>query len=624
MLNDRLYELSQKPDPPFIGAGGGEGRFVREAEVFSLGAAVPDTGILRGFHAVLTEVERVDQHGFTASELDRARRDVLRSYEDAYAEREKSESGSYVEEYVQNFLAHEPTPGIAYEYDLVKRLLPGIGLREVNGAAKSWFNLKDRVLLVSAPDKPSVTVPSSRELLDLVDRVRESQVAAYEENLSDAPLVAAALAPAPIATETRDSALGLTTWTLANGVRVIAKPTDFKADEVLLNAFSPGGTSVEPDSLFLATRFASQLVTLGGVGDFSAIDLQKKLAGKTVRVSPYIGSYEEGFQGSASPKDLETLFQLIYLYATAPREDAGAFQAFQSNVRALLANRGASPQVAFQDTLTVTLTQHHPRTRPLSTTEIDSLDLDRSFRAYQDRFRDLSDFTFVVVGSFQLDSLKPLVRRYLGNLPATHRIEQWRDVGIAPPTGVVERTVRKGVEPKSQTQLVFTGPFADSRADRFVIDALADVLDIKLREALREELGGTYGVSVQASPTRIPNDRYSFAIGFGSAPDRADELVRAVFVQIDSLQQQGAGQKELDKIRETIIRSHETNLRQNGYWLGQIVSAEQNGDPLARRIDPTDLLPLLTRERLKAAAQRYLDRKNYVRVTLLPQSGPAS
>ena len=619
MLNQRLAELRQKPNPPFIGAGGGEGSLVRNSRVFSLGAAVSDTGIIRGFEAVLTEAERVERHGFTGPELDRARSDLARAYEQAHAERDKSESASYVEEYVEHFLSGSPSPGIEYEFELVKTLLPGITLAEVNQAARAWMSLPDRVLLVNAPEKPSVKVPSGAELLALFDRVRRSAVEPYQETVSDAPLVAARLEPKPVTATTTDSAIGVTRWTLANGVQVILKPTDFKADEVLLSGFSPGGNSLVPDSLYLAAVVAAQAVGLGGLADFSAIELQKKLSGKAVGVGPYVGTYQEGIRGQASPKDLEEMFQLVYLNFTAPRADRDAFEAFRANIRASLANRGASPAVAFRDTLSVTLSQHHPRTRPINAATIDSLDLDRALSVYRNRFADASDFTFVVVGSFTLDQIRPLVERYLANLPATRRNETWRDVGIHPPKGVVEREVRRGLEPKSQTELVFSGPFAWSRAERFVIRSLGDILDIKLREQLREELGGTYGVSVSPSPSRIPREEYTFTVSFGSAPDRVDQLVAAIFSQIDSLARFGPDEKDLAKVRETAIRSRETDLRENGYWLGQLAGYLQNGEDPKGIVSLDDLLPLLTRERIQAAAARYLDRSNYVRVTLLPE-----
>jgi zinc protease len=317
------------------------------------------------------------------------------------------------------------------------------------------------------------------------------------------------------------------------------------------------------------------------------------------------------------------MFQLAYLYLTAPRRDSSAFAAFKANAKAALANRGASPQAAFADTLQVTLAQHHPRARPISSALIDEVDLDKAMAFYKDRVADASDFTFVFVGTFDPDSLKPLVERYLGALPSTGRKESWRDVGIVPPKGVVERVVRRGIEPRSQTQIVFTGPFEYTPENRQSIRALADVMSIKLREQIREELGGTYGVGVGASPERIPRPEYSFTVSFGSAPERVDQLTRAVFAQIDSVKAVGASADDLTKVKEMQLRGWETNLKQNGFWLSQLSAYDQAGEDPRAILDYRATIGRLTAERIRDAARRYLNTGNYVRVTLLPEQGAA-
>ena len=621
MLNDRLYELTQKPDAPFLRGASGQGRFVRTKEVYTLGAAVKEGGVERGLEALLTEAERVDEHGFTAGELERARKDLVRAYEQQYAERAKSNSSAFAGEYVANFLTGDPFPGIAAEYEMVRSLVPGITLAEVNRLAREWITEGNRAILVSAPEKEGVAVPTATRLLAVFDRVRDAKITAYADTVSDAPLLAAAPAPGRVVSEKSDSALGTREWTLANGVRVIVKPTDFRDDEVLLGAHSPGGTSLAPDRSAFSAALATQVVTLGGVSRFSAIELQKKLAGTAVRVSPYITDESEGFSGSASPRDVETMLQLVHLYFTAPRADSTAFAAFVANARASLANRGRSPQAAFQDTLQVTLAQHHPRERPLTAARLDELDMQAALAFYRDRFADASDFTFVVVGNVTPDSLRPLVERYLGSLPSTRRKESWKDLGIRPPDGVVAREVRAGIEPKAQTQIVFTGPFEYTAANRFALRARGDVLNIKLREQLREELGGTYGVSVSAVSSHAPRQEYAVSIAFGSAPERAEQLTRAVFAQIDSLQAKGATPDDVAKVKETQLRARETSLKQNGFWLGQLAAYDQNGEDPRGILEYGKLVASLTPATIKAAANRYLNEKSYVQVRLYPEQG---
>lgn len=614
ILNERLHELTRKANPPFIGAGAGRGDLVRTAEAFSFGAAVADSGVRLGLEAVLTELERAGRHGFTAAELDRARRELLRSLEQAYAEREKTESGSFTGQYVQHFLIGEAIPGIAFDYARAQAVLPSVSLTDLNALAKQWL-AGAPVILVNTPEKNRAAVPSPETLLGLFAGVKRAEIAAYVETVSEAALVPGTLAAAVITSGRRDSTAGTWEWNFANGVRVILKPTDFKADELLLQAWSPGGFSLAPDSLLTSARFASQLISVSGVAAFSAVELQKKLAGRAVSLSPFIGSYEQGMVGQASPKDVETLLQLVYLYVTAPRLDSAAIGAWLGNFRAALANRSASPQAAFQDTLTVTLMQHHPWSRPLSSASVDEVRPAAAFDFYRQRFS--GGFTVLLVGSFDLDAVRPLVQRYLGNLPGPRAADRPADPGIRPPTGVVERTVRKGIEPKSQTSIVFGGAARLSRLERSVLSAMANVLELRLREELREELGGTYSVGVNASASRVPRDEYRVSISFGSDPARADSLVRAVFAQIDTLQATGPRAADLAKVKETLIRSRETSRRENGWWLGQLVQSVRDGDPPAPPLEP--VLAALTVESVRAAARTYLDRVRFVRVTLLPE-----
>jgi len=620
MLNDRLDEIRQKPDAPFIGAGGGKSTFLGDRDAFTLTAYVPDGGVLRGLDAVLAEAVRVQQHGFTASELARAKQNLLRSYERAYAERDKRQSAALVGELVRNFLDGEAIPGIEYEYPLAERLVPGIALGDVNRLAGDWLSDKNRVIAVNAPEKPGVTVPSPAELLAVFGAVSTRQLAAYDDGNANRPLVSRAPKAATIVTTAKIPEVGVTNWTLSNGVRVILKPTDFKADEVLILGTSPGGASLLAPTEFARAREATTLVTEGGVGGFNQIDLQKALAGKAASASPSIGELTEQMFGRGSPKDLETVFQLMYLYFTAPRADSTAVVALKQRFRAAIANRGASPDQAFDDTLSVTLSSHHPRSRPVSVATVDSLDLGASMRFYRDRFSDASDFTFVIVGNFTVDSIKPLVLQWLGGLPSTRRKETWKDIGLHTPTGVVTREVKRGTEPKARTVIVFNGPFDWTRENRYALASLAEVLRMRYRDVLREELGGTYDVSVSQSSERDPHPEFQFSIDFGSAPERVDTLRAAVFRELERIKRDGPTTDEIEKVREMQRRSEETELRQNGFWLNALAAgARYNQDPrliLKRAELRSTLTPALVRD----IARKYLAETRYVQVRLLPGS----
>lgn len=618
MLNDRLEEIAQRAGSPFVGAYSTQGEIVRTQAAYVLSALVKDGGIARGLAAVLTEAERVAQHGFTATELQRQKADVLRGVERAYAERDKTNSADFVDAYVANYLRGDPIPGIGQEWRLTRALLPGITLTDVDSLAHQWLGIRDRVIAASAPARDSTHLPDAARLLAIADSVRGVTLAAYVDSASNAPLVPHAPEPGRVVSEQHVPSVGVVEWTLSNGARVVLKPTEFKDDELLFRAYSPGGTSLAPDSLIIPARMASDAVEAGGLGTFSASALEKALAGKSVGLGSSITLYEDGLYGGASPRDQDTLLQLIYLYFTAPRPDSAAFDAYVSRMQALLANRGASPAAAFADTVSATMSQHNPRARPLTVYSYERANLRASLEFFHQRFADAGSFTFVFVGNIDTVRFRPLIERWIGSLPATHRPESWRDVGIDYPRGVIKREVRKGSDPKSTTRIAFTGPFELTQANVYQLEALADVLEIELREVLRQQLGATYSVSVTPYPSRVPHQRYYLAIDFGSSPANVAPLVRAVFAQIDTLKRRGPTPQDIEKVRETELRERETAMKQNGFWLSHLTSYLQDGWELSSIPDYEALVGKLDAASVRAAAARYLDTANYVQVSLYP------
>ena len=624
IFNDRLSELTQKPNSPFITAFAGQGDLVRSAESFSLTAIVADNGIIRGLDALLTEGERVRRFGFLPAELERAKKDLLRGLEQAYAERTRTNSAAYAGAYTSAFLQDEPVPGIEYHLATTKSLLPTITLAEVNRLAGDWMSDRNRAIATTSPEKPGIISPTRRELLVAMDRVRGAGILPYQEARLATRLVDNPPAGGTVVSERHVKEIGVTEWKLSNGVRVLLKPTDYKADQIIFSAYSPGGASLLPDSAFLPASGADLIPAISGVGKFSLVDLQKFLAGTKAAVSTSIGDLAEGISGEGSPRDFETMLELVYLYFTAPRLDTSAVTAFLERYKGVLANRNSSPEVAFSDTLQVTMAQHSRRARPISSALVDSISLSQSFDFYKERFADAGDFTFVFVGNIKLDSVKPIIAKWLGALPATGRKETWRDTHIRPPTGVVERVVKKGVEPKARTAVIFTGPFEYTRENRYHLSALAELLTIRLRETLRENLGGTYGVSVGASAAREPVPAFSFSIGFGSSPERLDTLTAAALAEIDSVKQVGVSADYLNKVKQAALRSRETGLKQNNYWLAQISAFDQSGWSLATIPDADKFITALTSEDLQRAARKYLRSDNYVRVSLFPETVPAA
>ena len=620
MLNARLYERSQEADPPFIGAGSGQGRFVGPKEAFTMGATVAEGGILRGLEAVLTEAERVGRFGFTQVELDRTKARRLRGLERSYDERANTDSWIYADEYVRHVVGREPIPGIAAELDLHRQFLPEVTLDDVNGLGRVWITTVNRVVVASGPAKDDVPLPTSEALAGVFADVLAKDVTAYADTLGSVPLVATRPTPSPVVSERRIEEIGVTEWTLGNGVRVVLKPTDFKADEIVMRAVSPGGTSLATDEDAVSADRATMIVSVSGAGAFSDVELGKVLAGKVARATPFIGDEEEGFSGNASPRDLETMLQLVYLYATAARRDSAAFASLNARLTAFVENRSQSPEAAFGDTLLVTLAQGHPRGRPMTPQLVAEADLDVALAFYRDRFADLGDFTFFFVGNVDPAVLRPLVETWLGGLPSAGRKETWRDIGMRPPTGIVRKVVRRGLEPKARTQFVFTGPFTDSREHRHAMRSMRDALQIRLREVLREDMGGVYGVGVGASSSIIPDTTFQVTIGFGADPARLDELVEAVVAEIRALQTAGPSDSVLQKVKESQRRSLETSMRENRYWLGQLVAAQRYGTDPRNLLSYEELISALSADDIRRAAQLYIRLDNYVQVTLMPEA----
>jgi zinc protease len=620
MLSARLDEIAQQPNAPFLAAQTNRGMFVRTAEVTSLNALVVQGGVERALTALFTEIDRVARFGFTATELDRQARGLQRVLENAAVEKNKSPSGPLADEFIRNFLQGEPIPGIVYEYALNQRFLPEITLAEINALAKDWAPDRNRVVSIVAPEKDKATLPDAAKMTAAIAAASGRPLDAYVDAVNTQPLLEPLPSPGSIATTSTNEKLGITEWRLSNGVRVVLKPTNFKEDEIVFRAVSPGGTSVAPDHDFLAADTADAVIAQGGLGKLNSIDLNKFLAGRSVSVNANIGETDEGLGGGSSRKELETTFQLIYLTFTAPRPDPVAFGVFKEQLKVALANQDALPETAFGEALNAALTQNHLRARPLKAASVDQMSLERSLAFYKDRFADASDFTFVFVGSFDLATMKPLVERYLASLPALHRKESAKDVGIRPPAGVVEREVRKGIEPKSQVSIVFTGSFQNNEMNRMTLRAMAEMLSGSLHRTLREELGGTYGVSVEPRFTQRPYESYRITISFACDPARTESLTKTAFEVIEEFKKNGPGDAQVADVRQALMRDFETNSQGNRYLLGRLVYSYQYGEDIDAVFNIRPLVDRVTASVIHEAARTYLDTRRYVEVTLLPEA----
>jgi len=619
MLSARLGEISQAPNAPFLRAQTDRDLFVRTIEVTSLDALVAKGGVERGLSALFTEIARVTRFGFTQPELNRMKLNLQRGLERAVIEKDKSPSGPLADEFIRNFIEDEPIPGIVYEYGLNQRFLPEITLAEVNDVAKGWMPDRNRLVAISGPEADKATLPDAVKLASVITANDSERLTAYVDTVTNQPLMARAPSAGAVANTSTAASAGITEWTLSNGVRVVLKPTTFKQDEILFRAISPGGTSLATDADFIPAETADAVVAQGGLGNFSRLDLDKVLAGTTASVRADIGATEEGIAGGAARKDLETMFQLIYLNFTAPRADPVAFKVMTEQLKVSLANREAQPDTLFNQALDSAVSQNHLRAQPLTPAAVDRMDLSKSMAFYKDRFADASDFIFVFVGSFDLPTMKPLVEKYIGSLPSLRRNEAVKDVGMRPPDGVVQKQVKSGIAPRSQVSIVFSGPFQNDEQHRVMATAMSDTLAGNLQRTLREDLGGTYGVSVVPRFTKRPTGEYRLTITFACDPARTDSLVKTAFQVIDDYKQRGPGVGQVADTRSALVRDLETNMERNDYLLNRILFKYEFGENVSDVFNMRPFYDQITVASLRDAAREYLDTNRYVQVTLVPE-----
>jgi zinc protease len=620
ILSNRFNELSKSADPPFLAAETGRELFIGPTEATSLTALVTENGIEKGLTAMFAETERVRQFGFTAGELDREKANMRLFLERASIEEATWESGRLADEYGRNFLKDEPIPGIGYEYALHQRFVPEITLAEVNALATDWMPDRDRVVSITAPRKPGLTMPNEARLAAAIAAGGKAALKAYVETASNQPLLAPPLpAPGKVVRATTRAELGITEWELSNGARIVLRPTTFRQDEILFRAVSQGGTSMASDADFIPAETAAAVISRSGLGRLTETALERTMAGKNAVVEPQIGETDEGLRGGSSRRDLETMFQLIYMTFTQPRADPEAFKTLVTQWSATLANRQATPDTVFADALEEAMTQGHPRAKPLTPAQLPQMKLETSLAFYKSRFADASDFTFVFVGTIDLDAIKPLVEQYIGSLPSLRKPERARDVGIQPPAGIVERQVRKGVDPRSQVSVVFSGSFQNNQTNRIVLRAMAEALEGNLQRTLREDLGGTYGVSVSPDFQQSPRPMYRVTIAFACDPARLNALVSALFRDIDDFKRRGPSVGQLADQRLALARDLETNSNSNSYLLNQLTYKYEYGEDPGEVFRLPEFYERITPAAVRDAAQMYLDTNRYVRVTLLPE-----
>ncbi|HUS29959.1 MAG TPA: insulinase family protein [Kofleriaceae bacterium] len=621
VLNERLSSLQRKPDAPFLNAAGGIAQSLRTVDSFSRFASAKQGKLEEALRVLLTEVVRIEKHGITQTELDRALADMKRSAEQAAETADTRDSRRFTDEITRNFFEAEEMVGPKAERDMTLEILPTLTLAELNKLGASFGGAEGRVILISGPEgKP---LPSKERVLAIVDEVNKSKVDPFEDSVPQTALMDKTPAPGKITKESQVDKIGVTEWTLSNGVKVVVKPTDFEIDSVSISGISPGGEAMASDKDYPNARWADEVAGLGGVGEFDVDMLAKVLAGKQVRASASIGEVSEAIDAGGSVKDLETMFQLIHLRMTAPRKDEQAFGVWRSNFAEQITNALRSPEFRYARESQLALYKGHLRRKPAEPKDIVSIDQDKALAFYKNRFGDASDFTFVIVGAVKLDELKPLVETYLASLPAKGRKEKEKDLKIRKIGGAVKKEFKLGSEPKASVQIDFHGDYKwtrDNDRDMFILGQVSSIL---LREIMREDKGGVYGVGAGGRISRSPYQERTFGVRFGCDPARVNELVKVVFDNAESMKKEDVPADALERVKQTFLRTRETDLRRNGFWVGWLATAYRYGDDPTIILDTEAVTKRMTAANVKASAKKFFDGKSYYEAVMLPENAAA-
>lgn len=623
MLDARLEELTNAANPPFSFAFTGYRGMVRNKDSYSSTAYVPTGGHMKALQALVAENERAARFGFTASELERAKRSYLAQLEEQVKEKDKTDSRRIVNRYVYHFLNNNPAVSAETQYAIAQEFLPEIELTETNKRFKSWIIDENRVVILNGPEKEGVVMPTEADVLAVINSMDKLDLEPYEDEVVREPLFSARPEGGEIASQKTIDEIGVTEIQFQNGARVILKPTDFQAGQLSLSAFSPGGHSNVPDEKYQSASMASQIIASSGVGPYDATQMEKFLSDKTVRLRPYISELEEGFRGSSSVKDQEVFLQMLNLYFTAPRKDKTAFEAIMGRQKAFMENMLSNPSNYYNAERIKFMYDDHPRRQFPSMEAMKQVDLEEAYDIYLDRFSDISDFTFIMVGNMDMEAFVPLLASYIGSIPGKERAENWKDVGATLKPGVHQKKIYKGREPKSTVNMIYHGEMEWNVQNRYELNSMVQVLRIMLRESLREEKGGVYGVRVSASPQRIPSQQFTINISFGCAPENAEDLINTARQDIKKLQEEGASEKNLQKVKETQRKDIEVGKKQNRYWLDNLSFSYENELDPSKMGESSGRIDKLSAEDVRKAALKYMSGKNYMQFILYPENQPA-
>ncbi|MCX6328428.1 MAG: insulinase family protein, partial [Bacteroidia bacterium] len=620
MLSDRFSELVQKENPPMLSAYSGYSSLTKYQDCYIMYVNALTADPVRSFKAALTENERVKRFGFTAGELERAKKRLLSSYENSFNEKDKRLSGSIVYEYISNFTSGYPAPGITYTYDLAKSFLPTVTLEQVNSLPKEWITDNNQVIVVTGPVKDGVKIPSESELLTARDEVMKSSIEPYVDKVLPTSLIKDELKGSPVIKKEYIKEFDGIKLTLANGARVWLKPTNNKADEILLTAFSNGGSSLIPDADLPSAYLASTIKNSCGIGEFSSQDLNKFLSGKNVRASTGLIDLEELINGSSSVKDFETMLQLTYMKFMPARHDDEVLKSLIQRSKASIENRKANPNSVYSDTLSMLLSNYSPRTLLQNIEFFDRMNIEKAYSIANDRYKDAGDFNFLFVGNIDTIKMIPLIEKYIGSIPDDSREEFWVDHKIWPKKEhFVKRIYVDMKDPKAMNYVYFCGEMHYTPEDAEYINALRYILNMRYVESIREKESGTYGVGVSASLTSRPVNTFKVSMNFTCAPERADYLRGLVIEELNNIKTKGVTEEEVNMTRENFLKEDAERMKTNSFIIDRIENFINNGVYTPLPENSTDIYKNLDGKKIQEMANKVF-KDNYFEFVMMPKT----
>ncbi|MDO5665704.1 MAG: insulinase family protein [Bacteroidia bacterium] len=620
MINERFQEIVQKPNAPFTSAYAYDGEYfvAKTKDAWTIVGSSADDKVKDALAAMIRETERMKRFGFTASEYERARTNILKRYENGYNNRDKERNSRYSQEYVSSFINDEPIPGIEYEYNMMNMIAPNIPLEAINQTVAQLIGDKNMVISISGPEKEELVYPAVDDIISIINSVKAENIEAYVEEVSNEPLIATPPTPGKITKVEKDEAFGATVWTLQNGMKVILKPTDFKDDQILMSGRSVGGFSQYALQDPINARMMSGIMTLGGVGNFSVTNLSKALAGKTASAKPSISLTTQDFGGSSSIKDFETMLQLVYLYFTAPRSDDDAFKSFMQRLETQIKNQEAEPMVAFNDAATKSLYADNPMTKRIKMEDLAKFDYKQIMEMYKQQFRNPGSFIFTFVGNIDEEKVKPVIEQYLASLPGQAVKGEFIQIPMDFVKGKSENIFQREMQnPKASAFIASTGNMERNQKNTMLMSMFDQILDIVYTEKIREDEGGTYGVNTRGGISRYPEGQTVLQIFYDTDPAKVEGLNAIIHRELKSIADNGPRAEDFSKVKEYMTKQYNESLKENSYWMSILDTKYFYGED--NYSNYLNTLNAITANDVKEFAKNFLSQGNEAVVVMMPK-----